>query len=147
MAGSAWVWSVVVIVLIAVAMLAFLISASLQANRRSQDSAPARGDLMPGPRAPAAAPADDSWTQAMRAAAAATPEVSTSQRQVLSRDALVNPDRTLNPNLWDNAPDGSEQDDDDDDTGAVGRTRGDGGGLDAGFFDALRAKRDGGGDG
>lgn len=50
MAGSGWVWLVLVIVLIAVAMLAFLISASLQANRRSQDSAPAQGDLTPGPR-------------------------------------------------------------------------------------------------
>jgi hypothetical protein len=32
--------------------------------------------------------------------------------QVLSRDALVNPNRRLDPRSWDNRPDGTESDDD-----------------------------------
>ena len=151
MGGSGMLWLVVVGALIAVAVVAFLISASLKANRAAHDATPDPRTSPPSARpgqparpGPSAPPADDSWAQAMREAAAAqAPDVSASQRQVLSRDALVAPDRTLDPSLWDNAPDGSEEDDQDD--AGSGGARGGSGGLDAGFFDALRAKRDGGG--
>lgn len=146
---SGWLlWAIVVGVLIAVAVVALVVAASVRANRNAveppSDRQVGRREADPEPAsASSSESAGDTWAQAIRAAAQATaPDVSTSSRQVLTRDALVNPDRTLDPNLWDNAPDGSESDEDADDASGARGAAG-GGGLDAGFFDSLRAKRDG----
>ena len=52
-----------------------------------------------------AAPVDEKWTLPAEEEPAAGEPV----RQVLTREALVDPDRRLDPSKWDNSPDGEPE--------------------------------------
>lgn len=124
----------VVFVVIGLLVIAGIAALVLMSVRRNGPDAPPSA-----PPPPVSEPTP--WSSAVAAASAAgeTPASGPARgAESLSREALVNPDRNLDPTKWDNRPDGSEEYDEDDPAPS-----GPSGGpvMDANFFNSLRDRR------
>lgn len=123
-----------VIVMVALLVIAGIASLVVMSNRRNRSAVT--------PSAPTPAVSEPtSWSAAVSAASAAGEAPASGPgrgTEALSREALVNPDRNLDPTKWDNRPDGSEEYDEDDPAPS-----GPSGGpvMDANFFNSLRDRR------